>query len=53
MHPIELDANLKLAKNQLRSGKVAEAEGMYQKILKANLLCAVFRSATEDGGKPW
>jgi hypothetical protein len=35
MHPIELDAILKLAKTKLRSGQVAEAVAMYQKMLKA------------------
>jgi hypothetical protein len=30
MHPIELDATLKLAKTKLRSGKIPEAEGMYR-----------------------
>ena len=40
MHPIELDAILKLAKNQLRSGQVPEAEAMYRKVLGVNPHCA-------------
>jgi Flp pilus assembly protein TadD len=39
MHPIELDAILKLAKTKLRSGQVAEAEAMYQKVLQTNPRC--------------
>jgi len=39
MHPIELDAILKLAKTQLRSGKVAEAAVMYQRVLVENPRC--------------
>jgi hypothetical protein len=33
MHPIELEAILKLAKNHLRSGQVAEAVVMDHKVL--------------------
>lgn len=39
MHPIELDAILKLSKNHLRSGKVSEAEAMYRKVLGVNPHC--------------
>jgi hypothetical protein len=35
MHPIELDAILKLAKNHLRSNQIPEAVSMYHKVLKA------------------
>lgn len=40
MHPIELDAILKLAKTHLRSGRVPEAEQMYVGVLKADPRCA-------------
>ena len=40
MHPIEIDAILKLAKSALRSGRVPEAEGMYAKVLKEEPHCA-------------
>jgi hypothetical protein len=33
MHPIEIDATLKLAKRKLREGKVPEAEAMYRNVL--------------------
>jgi len=35
MHPIEIDATLKLAKTRLRSGQVPEAEAMYRRVLEA------------------
>jgi Flp pilus assembly protein TadD len=34
MHSIELDAILKLAKTRLRTGKIAEAEAMYRRVLQ-------------------
>jgi tetratricopeptide (TPR) repeat protein len=40
MHPIEIDAILKLAKNHLRSGKIPEAERMYVRVLKEQPMCA-------------
>jgi tetratricopeptide (TPR) repeat protein len=40
MHPIELDATLKLAKSKLRSGNVPEAEAMYRKVLERTPDCA-------------
>ena len=40
MHPIEVDAILKLAKNHLRSGKIPEAEQMYVRVLKEQPTCA-------------
>jgi tetratricopeptide (TPR) repeat protein len=40
VHAIEFDAILRLAKNQLRGGKVAEAEAMYRKVLGVNPQCA-------------
>jgi Flp pilus assembly protein TadD len=39
MHPIEIDATLKLAKRTLREGKVAEAEAMYRKVLAEQPEC--------------
>jgi hypothetical protein len=38
MHPIEIDAILKLAKTHLRSGKVPEAEQMYVRVLKVSVI---------------
>jgi Flp pilus assembly protein TadD len=40
MHPIELDATLKLAKSKLRTGHGAEAEAMYRQVLGKQPLCA-------------
>jgi hypothetical protein len=40
MHAIELDATLKLAKAELRSGKVPEAEAMYREVLEGDPKCA-------------
>ncbi|HSZ55214.1 MAG TPA: tetratricopeptide repeat protein, partial [Tepidisphaeraceae bacterium] len=40
MHPIEIDAILKLAKTHLRSGKIPEAERMYVRVLKEQPTCA-------------
>jgi Tfp pilus assembly protein PilF len=40
MHPIEIDAILKLAKTHLRSGKVPEAEQMYARVLEEQPACA-------------
>jgi Flp pilus assembly protein TadD len=40
MHPIEIDAILKLAKTHLRSGKIPEAEQMYVRVLKEQPACA-------------
>jgi superkiller protein 3 len=40
MHPIELDALLKLAKTHLRTGKTAEAEAIYARVLKVQPGCA-------------
>jgi tetratricopeptide (TPR) repeat protein len=40
MHPIEIDPILKLAKNNLRSSKVPEAEQMYARVLKEQPQCA-------------
>jgi Flp pilus assembly protein TadD len=39
MHPIEIDATLKLAKRKLREGKVPEAEAMYRKVLAEEPEC--------------
>jgi hypothetical protein len=39
MHPIEIDATLKLAKRTLREGKVPEAEAMYRKVLAVQPEC--------------
>lgn len=39
MHPIEMDATLKLAKHRLREGKVPEAEAMYRKVLAEQSGC--------------
>jgi len=39
MHPIEIDATLKLAKRKLREGKVPEAEAMYRKVLAVQPEC--------------
>ena len=39
MHPIEIDATLKLAKHRLREGKVPEAEAMYRKVLAEQPEC--------------
>ena len=40
MHPIEIDAILKLAKTKLRSGRIPEAEAMYRQVLKEQPECA-------------
>ena len=40
MHPIELDAILKLAKTKLRSGQIPEAEAMYRRVLQEQPECA-------------
>src|SRR5579859_1337103 len=39
MHPIELDANLKLAKTHLRSGRLEQDEALYVRCLKAEPRC--------------
>jgi Flp pilus assembly protein TadD len=39
MHPIEIDATLKLAKRTLREGKVPQAEAMYRKVLAEQPEC--------------
>src|SRR5579859_6851601 len=39
MRPIELDANLKLAKTHVRSGRLDQAETLYARCLKAEPNC--------------